>query len=72
MDDERTTAAINYYDLMTWIDSEETYLKKFYPLPKISKKKKMLFEYYKYHNDIPRLFMLPTTDILNQYHDDMR
>jgi len=32
----------------------------------------MLTEYYKYHKDIPRLFMLPTTNIVNKYHDNKR
>lgn len=29
-------------------------------------------EYYKYHKDIPRLFMLPETYMLNSYHDNKR
>jgi len=33
---------------------------------------KMLAEYYKYHEDIPRLFMVPTTNTLNRYHDKKR
>lgn len=32
----------------------------------------MLTEYYKFHKDIPRLFMLPTTHTLNKYHDKKR
>lgn len=32
----------------------------------------MLSEYYKYHKDIGRLFMLPTTKRLNKYHDKKR
>ena len=32
----------------------------------------MLTEYYKYHKDIPRLFMQPTTFVLNKYHDKKR
>ena len=30
---------------------------------------KMLTEYYKFHKDISRLFMLPTTYTLNKFHD---
>jgi hypothetical protein len=33
---------------------------------------KMLTEYYKFHNDIPRMFMLPTTICLNKFHDKKR
>ena len=32
----------------------------------------MLTEYYKFHRDIPRLFMLPTTKTMNKYHDKKR
>lgn len=33
---------------------------------------KMLTEYYKFHKDIPRMFMLPTTYSVNKYHDKKR
>jgi len=29
-------------------------------------------EYYKFHKDIPRLFMLPETVVLNAFHDKKR
>jgi hypothetical protein len=32
----------------------------------------MLGEYYKYHNDIPRMFMLPAIVPLNWFHDRKR
>lgn len=32
----------------------------------------MLTEYYKYHKDICRLFMLPITQTLNKFHDKKR
>ena len=32
----------------------------------------MLGEYYKYHNDIPRMFMLPAIIPLNWFHDRKR
>ncbi len=32
----------------------------------------MLTEYYKYHKDITRMFMIPTTHVLNKYHDKQR
>lgn len=31
-----------------------------------------LTEYYKFHRDIARLFMLPITNTLNKYHDKKR
>ena len=32
----------------------------------------MLSEYYKYHNDIPRMFMLPAIVTVNWFHDRKR
>ena len=32
----------------------------------------LLVEYYKYHKDISRLYMLPTTLTLNHFHDNKR
>lgn len=32
----------------------------------------MLTEYYKFHRDISRLFMQPTSNILNKFHDKKR
>lgn len=29
-------------------------------------------EYYKYHTDIARLFMLPVTKVVNKFHDKKR
>ena len=32
----------------------------------------MLTEYYKFHDDVTRLFMLPITLMLNKFHDKKR
>ena len=32
----------------------------------------MLSEYYKYHKDIPRLFIMPQCKTMNRYHDKRR
>jgi hypothetical protein len=50
--------------MLTWIDRDE-YVKKFYQKHKSKKKIESLVEYYKYHEEIPRMFMLPITDTLN-------
>ena len=66
LDDERTAGTIKFYDIHAWLNMEnEDFLKMYYAVPDGRKKKRKLLEYYKYHNDIPRLFMLPTTDIVN-------
>ena len=33
---------------------------------------KLLTEYYKFHNDIPRNFMIKESKLLNNYHDKKR
>jgi len=32
----------------------------------------MITEYYKFHNDVPRMFMLPLITSLNKFHDKKR
>jgi len=67
----RTAAVIRYKDLETF-DEEDEFLKRFYEREEYPKKISLLTEYYKYHKDIARLFMLPTTSSLNKYHDRKR
>jgi len=57
---------------LAYDDEEEEYLKRYYHLGEYDHKIKMLSEYYKYHTDISRMFMLPITNILNKYHDKKR
>lgn len=67
----RTSAVIKFKDLLH-LDEEDEYLKRGYKISEYDGKMKMLTEYYKFHKDIPRLFMLPTTHTLNKYHDKKR
>lgn len=68
----RSKIVINYKDQLTWNDDEDEYLKRYYQIQENEFKMKMLAEYYKFHKDIPRLFMLPICDSLNKYHDKKR
>lgn len=34
----------------------------------MKRKIKLLSEYYRFHNEIPRLFMLSTSDVMNKYN----
>lgn len=43
-----------------------------YTLSEYAGKIKMLSEYYKYHYDVPREFMLPTSTNISKYHDKKR
>ena len=67
----RTPVVIKYKDSLTQ-DEEEEYLKRFYKGSEYDYKIRMLTEYYKFHKDIARMFMLPTTTTLNKYHDKKR
>ena len=47
-------------------------MRRIYKNTEFSHKIKLLTEYYKFHHDIPRLFMLPETNTLNNFHDKKR
>ncbi|CAD8050666.1 unnamed protein product [Paramecium sonneborni] len=59
------------YKEWTFYDTNEC-LKRFYSLPDTKQKTIVLTEYYKFHRDIPRLFMLPIATTLSKYHDKRR
>ena len=75
----RTSSNILFKDVILY-DSPEELLSKEYNLDVVYDKLQMLGEYYKvmknrniqFHNDIPRLFMLPAIVPLNYYHDKKR
>ena len=71
MSDARTPAVIKYKDFTT-LDEEDEFLKRYYKFSEYDYKIGLLVEYYKYHKDIARMFMLPTTESLNTYHDKKR
>lgn len=62
---------INFRDLEC-LDEEEEFLKRIYLRDQLPKKMVDLTEYYKYHKDIPRLFMLNIGNTMNRYHDKRR
>ncbi|CAK61717.1 unnamed protein product (macronuclear) [Paramecium tetraurelia] len=67
----RTANNILYKDVIMY-DTPEELLCKIYKSDMMYEKLQMLGEYYKFHNDIPRLFMLPAIIPLNYYHDKKR
>ncbi|CAD8195962.1 unnamed protein product [Paramecium pentaurelia] len=67
----RTSNNILYKDVIMY-DTPEELLCKIFKCDVIYEKLQMLGEYYKFHNDIPRLFMLPAIVSLNYYHDKKR
>ncbi|KRX03613.1 hypothetical protein PPERSA_04165 [Pseudocohnilembus persalinus] len=71
LSNQRTKSVIKYKDQIQY-DEEEEYLKRSYKLKEYPHKIKLLTEYYKFHQDIPRMFCLPETVILNNFHDKKR
>ncbi|CAD8111802.1 unnamed protein product [Paramecium sonneborni] len=67
----RTPNNILYKDVLLY-DTPEELLCKAYHQTILFEKLQMLGEYYKFHNDIPRLFMVPAIIPLNYYHDKKR
>ncbi|CAD8100966.1 unnamed protein product [Paramecium primaurelia] len=67
----RTYNNILYKDILLYNTPEEL-LCKVFNSNILYEKLQMLGEYYKFHNDIPRLFMMPAIISLNYYHDKKR
>jgi len=63
----RTQAVTDFKDSAV-MDEQAEYLKRFYSANELENKTNLLTEYYKFHKDIPRLFMLPETIVLDNYH----
>ncbi len=57
---------------MLTYDEEEEYMKRFYKQTEFGFKIQALTEYYKYHKDIPRMFMVPVCNMMNKFHDKKR
>jgi len=71
LEHQRSSQAIRIKDLIA-LEVEEEYLKRVYRLSEYQNKLQDLTEYYKYHNDIVRLFIFPESHILNKYYDRKR
>ena len=67
----KTPNTISFKDYRM-LGEEEEQLRRFYRKSEHRAKLSMLSEYYKYHKDIPRMFMLPITINLNIFHDEKR
>jgi hypothetical protein len=47
-------------------------MKRVYGLDEYTGKIKMLSEYYKFHNEVPRLFMMAFAETIDNYVDEQR
>jgi hypothetical protein len=57
---------------LTELERQEEMLKRYYRMAEYPKKIKLLCEYYKFHEDVPRLAMLPLSSLIHNYHDQKR
>ena len=67
----RTPAVFNYTDNLHYLE-DENLLKRIYKVEEYPKRIEMLTEYYKYHEDVPRLFMKPVASTVHNYYDKKR
>lgn len=66
-----TPTSIAFRDLNV-LDTSEEYFKRQYKITEFNNKMNQLIEYYKFHNDIPRIFLVPSSNTLNRYYDKKR
>jgi hypothetical protein len=71
MQSGRTRSLIRYRDGLTYDECEE-YMKRTYARREFREKIGVLSEYYKFHRDVPRVFMMPISITLSKYHDRKR
>lgn len=71
----KSVGSIQYQEdlgFMTELERREEMLKRYYSRGEYPKKIKLLSEYYKFHEDVPRLAMLPLSSLIHNYHDQKR
>lgn len=66
-----TPNVILFQENLTLNDPQEN-LKRFYQHKEIPNRLEVLTEYYKFHIEVPRMFMLPVSETINKYHDKKR
>ena len=67
----KDATAIEFIDMMAYHEEEDT-LKRLYTIGEYPQKIALLSEYYKYHEDVPRLFMMPVATVVHNYYDKKR
>ncbi|CAD8208419.1 unnamed protein product [Paramecium octaurelia] len=71
IENARLPHVINFH-YETNCNEQSEYLRRTYDTHEIATKLTLLTEYYKYHNEIPRCFLLKLADIMSNYHDKKR
>ena len=71
LNNQRTPVVFKIKEMWNY-DDEDEFLKRFYHKYEYGNKLPLLKDYYRFHKDVPRLFMNPCSNFLNDYHDDKR
>ena len=67
----QSSSVISLKDYQTY-DEEDEFLKRYYKREDHNLKFEMLGDYYKFHFDIPRIFIYPLIDIVKKFHENKR
>ena len=67
----RTRLSVQYIDTMAYIEYYE-YMKREYRYEEYEGKIVSLSEYYKYHRDVPRVFIRGVSDVREWYYEEVR
>jgi len=71
IDNTRKPHVISFKDNIL-LEEDEEYLTRMYKQSEHKAKVNYLTEYYKYHKEVPRLFMNPASNTINHFHDKKR
>lgn len=71
VENEKKPHVINFKFRVNFEEEEEN-LTRFYNSSEFDYKLSYLTEYYKYHKEVPRMFMVPVSNLMNNYHDKKR
>lgn len=67
----KTPAVMVFTDLLCFYEDDQL-LKRLYKSDEYPQKIALLSEYYKYHEDVPRVFMMPVAKVVHNYYDKKR
>lgn len=67
----RSPVCLQFIDLDSLSQTEEC-LKRVYAAPELAEKLKMLTDYYKFHEDVPKIFMKSASAIVHTHYDRTR
>lgn len=67
----RTPSAIRFADFLC-MDENDDLLKRYYQLKEYPIKIALLTEYYKFHEDVPRFFIMPIAHVVYNFYDKKR